>query len=81
MIVFSYVREDTEAMADRSEHVVDHLRRAFAEEDFEDSISRATGDRSRIRTRLKRVKSALSSAGIDIDPALDTVIDSLAARG
>jgi hypothetical protein len=80
MIVFSYVREDAEAMADRSGHVIDHLRRAFAEEDFEDSISRATGDRSRIRTRLKRVKSALSSAGLDIDPALDAAIDSLAAR-
>lgn len=53
---------------DVREAVLSHLADLYSDSDFLDSISRATGDRSRILLRVRGVIQALQEAGLTVTP-------------
>jgi len=66
MLAFSWVQDSSE-IDQRRAPIVQAFADLFAEDDFVDSISLATGDRSRTVLRVSRAAEALAAAGVRVD--------------
>jgi hypothetical protein len=65
MLVFAHASSD--GLATRRTAVREEVASLFEDEDFDDSIRRATGDRSRLRLRVEGVAGALAEAGVPVE--------------
>lgn len=65
MLAFSWASKNAD-FAKKQKSIVQKFGRLYGDEDFVDSISLATGDRSRILSRVNRAVKTLSSAGISV---------------
>jgi hypothetical protein len=64
MLVFSWVTDDN--VAGYRQNILRSLATLYEDEEFLDSIRRATGDRARTMTRVRGVAVALKRAGLNL---------------
>ena len=51
----------------RKERAIGEIAALFEDEEFDDAIRRATGDKARLRLRIERVVGALREAGAEVE--------------
>ena len=68
-LTFSWL--DAPIPNNRRAAVVASISDALADEDTQDAVRRATGDRRRILLRLRAMVTALESAGVEVEPPID----------
>lgn len=67
MLAFSWLERGPRTAAQRG-RVVREIHKLYQDADFLDAIQRATGDRSRMRRRVRKFVDALNRAGLDCSP-------------
>lgn len=65
-MAFSWVKTPTPKI--KRDRIIQSIARVLEQENFQDAVRRATGDRTRLRLRIKLMVEALEESGLNIDP-------------
>lgn len=65
-LVFSWLTEDPPTS--RRDQILRSISGTMRQEDFQDAVRRATGDRSRILLRIRLMNTALANVGLPVNP-------------
>jgi len=68
MLVFASI--STPAAADAAPEVRRQIGKLFLDDDFQNTIRRATGDKTRLRDRVLALIAALEASGVEVRPSL-----------